>query len=103
MAIKWNSSLSMKAGQDVKEDKKTNEIEVIDKAPEFVLAVKATGEQAELSDVMDGISILTGGTGREINFKISGTRAFLENTLKQITKIIAEAGGQETLDIFVEA
>ena len=100
MPYSWNYSLGAKGGQSVKEKK--DETVITDKSTEFALKIKVKSTNDDvaemLSDIMENVDVqVEDGT---ITF--SGPKPKLEQAVKQISKLIAEAGGQQTLDVLMD-
>lgn len=97
MPFDWNFAIGAKGGQKNKEKK--GETVTTSKTPEHTLKVKLKGFEGEdvediVKDIIENIDNLD-----EVTLSFSGPKSRLEASLKQIAKLIAEAGGQQTLDI----
>lgn len=94
----WGFSLIAKGGQNVKENKKKEQIEVKNKEPEHSLKVTIKANEDSVDEVIKQI-IEEVGELDQISFTIEGPEKKLQATVKTIAKIIADAGGQESLDM----
>jgi 2C-methyl-D-erythritol 2,4-cyclodiphosphate synthase len=94
----WGFSLVAKGGQNVKENEKKGRIEIKNKEPEHSLKVKIKANADSVDQVLKEI-IEEIGSLDEVSFTIEGTEKQLQGQIKKIAKIIADAGGQQSLDI----
>ena len=100
MPINWGYGLGAKGGQTSK--KKDGDVITTDKSIEFGLKVKLKSFDGDsisetVGDILEQIEGL-----EDCTLSFAGPKAKLERSLKQIAGIIAENGGQETLDIHIE-